>query len=386
MVTGNGKLGGYPVKLQPVVHLALIGTLAAAPGLAAAPQSIEDYDAVWNNFVNWYDDDSSRGVQSVQFSGRFQYEFATVDGDRGTHSEWNVRRLRVGVKTRFLEDWTFHAEAEFNPQEADPFYRRLTDFYLEWAPGDGMALTFGKHGVPFTMDGSTSSKELITIDRSNLANNMWFPEEYMPGVSLEGGFSNWQYHVGAFSGGARNREFGRFSGSVFTLASLGYDFREHLGVNQALVRGNYIHQTPDEDNTFTRQLRHVTSINFNFDAGRWGVREDVSMGMGYQGQSDLWGLMTMPFVNVTEKFQIVGRHTYLASEEANGVRLARYERSAVAGRGDRYNELYLGANYYFYGHKLKFQSGLTFGDMDDAANDGGAYNGVGATAGLRVSW
>ena len=31
-------------------------------------------------------------------------------------------------------------------------------------------------------------------------------------------------------------------------------------------------------------------------------------------------------------------------------------------------------NYYFYGHKLKLQTGVQFADMQDRANDGGAYS------------
>ena len=63
----------------------------------------------------------------------------------------------------------------------------------------------------------------------------------------------------------------------------------------------------------------------------------------------------------------------------------RYPRRTTLGH-DRYNELYLGVNYYFYGHKLKLQGGVTFADMRDSANDGGSYSGVAATTGLRVSW
>ena len=62
------------------------------------------------------------------------------------------------------------------------------------------------------------------------------------------------------------------------------------------------------------------------------------------------------------------------------------KRFSCEGRGDRFNELYLGVNYYFYGHKLKLQSGIQFGDMNDGPNDGGAYSGIAAAAGLRVSW
>ena len=343
------------------------------------------YDDIWR-FAEWHEAQDDPTVQSVLFSGRFQYEYAAVNGDHESHQEWNVRRFRLGVKSTFLNQFTLHTEAAFNPQETDPFYMRLTDFYLEWSRSEQMALTFGKQGVGFTMDGSTSSKELLTIDRSNLTNNMWFTREYMSGVSVSGELSNWIYQVGAYSAGEANREFGRFNGSYFGLVVIGYDFRDSLGVSEALLAGNYVYQNPDSDNSGTRQLQHVTSVNFRFEDNRWGFRADLSTGSGYLGQSDLWGVMAMPFFNVTRRFQVVGRHTYLRSENPNGVRLARYENRATSGRGDEYNEAYLGINYYFYGHKLKFQSGVQFGEMTDSANDGGAYSGVSLTAGLRVSW
>jgi phosphate-selective porin OprO/OprP len=357
-----------------------------AAGLTAAPASAQSvYDDIWR-FADWYENAENPVVQSVRFSGRFQYEFAAVEGEDASHDEWNVRRMRMGVKAVLFEDFTFHVEADLDPQERDPFYNKLTDFYLEWAASDAVALTFGKHGVPFTMDGATSSKELLTIDRSNLANNMWFPEEYVPGVSASGGWDNWVYHAGVFSAGAADRELGRFDGGVFTLASLGYDFGGDLGVARALVRGNYVYQEPDPDNSFTRPLHHVGSVNFDLDAGRWGLGADFSAAAGYLGQSDLWGVMMMPYFDLTPRLQVVGRHTHLRSEDPNGVRLARYESQAAPGRGDRYDELYLGVNYYFYGHKLKLQTGVNFADMDDAAGDGGAYSGIASTTGLRVSW
>jgi phosphate-selective porin OprO/OprP len=100
----------------------------------------------------------------------------------------------------------------------------------------------------------------------------------------------------------------------------------------------------------------------------------------------MWGLMAMPFFNATSKLQFVGRYTLLDSQNPNGVRIARYESGVVSGRGDQYNELYLGANYYFYGHKLKLQSGVQFADMRDSAGDGGDYSGVSSVTGLRISW
>ena len=221
---------------------------------------------------------------------------------------------------------------------------------------------------------------------SNLSNNIWFPQEYMPGISLSGRVAPWVYRAGIYSSGAMNRELGEFSGDYFSLVLLGYDFAKPLGVKEALLTGNYVYQHPDEENTFTRQLEHVASVHFKLETERWGLRADVSDAQGYLGQSDAWAAMAMPFFNVTRKLQAVGRYTYVGSEDANGVRFATYESRIVSGRGDDYNELYLGANYYFYGHRLKLQSGVQWADMKDRNDDGGEYSGVAWTTGLRVGW
>ena len=352
---------------------------------SAAHAQDSRFDRIWR-FARWYESESNPVVQQVLFSGRFHQDYAAVDADEGDLGEWNVRRLRLGPRIRFLNAYTLHAEMELNPQERDPVYVRFTDFYLQWRRNERLAVTIGKQSVPFTMDGTTSSRELLTIDRSNLSNNLWFPQEYLPGVSVSGRRAAWVYRAGLYSAGAQNREFGEFSGGAVGLGVIGYDFGKRLGVREALLSGNYVYQAPDRDNTFTRQLRHVASVNFRFDAGRWGVRADASTASGYLGQGDLWGVMAMPFVSATSKLQFVGRFTAVESDGENGVRLATYESGVVSGRGDSYSELYAGANYYFYGHKLKLQSGVQWADMDDLADDGGAYSGVSWITGLRIGW
>lgn len=383
-----------PVCL-PSIAAALVALLAASaaaqtpPARSASTQESEQppstYDRIWR-FSEWYRDSSNPVVQRVQFTGRFQHDFAGIDADQGEHDEWNVRRLRLGPRVTFFRHYLFHAEVELNPQERDPFYVRLTDLYVQWSRGSRLAVTVGKHSVPFTQEGATSSKELVTVDRSNLANNMWFPQEYAPGVSVSGRREPWIYRGGIYSAGAANRELGLFNGSVFTLAVVGYDFAKRLDLREAVVAGNYVYQHEDVDNTFTRRLDHIASIHLKVEDAGWGVRGDLTLASGYQGQSDLWGLMAMPYLNVTDKFQVVTRFTHVASDDPNGVLLATYENRVVSGRGDEYNEGYIGANYYFYGHKLKFQSGLQYADMNDRARDGGAYSGLAFTAGIRVGW
>ena len=365
----------------------MLGVPLPAWAQAAAPQKEPSaYDRIWTDFTEWYADDTNQVVQRVLLSGRFHYDFADINSDQGDHSEWNVRRLRIGPRITLFRKFTFHSEIELDPQRHDPFYVRFTDLYVQWTKNPQVVVTVGKQSVPFTLDGANSSRELLTIDRSNLSNNIWFPQEYIPGISLSGRRARWVYRGGVYSAGAANRELGEFNAGLFTLGALGFDFAPTLGVKEALLTGNYVYQHPDRDNTFTRQLEHIGSVNFRFEDRKWGVRADLSTAAGYLGQSGMWAFQGMPFVNVTDKFQVVGRYTLVESDSPNAIRLATYESRVVAGRGDEYNELYLGANYYFYGHKLKLQSGVQFADMNDPANDGGEYSGVAWTTGLRVGW
>ena len=205
-------------------------------------------------------------------------------------------------------------------------------------------------------------------------------------MSAAGELAPWTYHVGVYSSGDANREFGRFNGSFFTLVALGFDFARLLGVSSARLTGDYVYQKPDSANAFTRPLEHVVSVRFDLDAGGWSVRIDASGAAGYLGQSDLWGVTAMPFLDLSDRLQTVGRLTWIESRDPHGVRLTTYENRLADGRGDRYRELYLGANWYLYGHKLKLQTGLQLANMSDRAQDGGDYSGVSWTTGLRVSW
>lgn len=379
------------MKHLVVAALLALVSLPSSASAQGAPQKPAErppssYDKIWAKFTNWYDDKENPVVQRVIFTGRFQHDFAIVESDQGDHRESNIRRVRFGPRITLFRDYLVHAEVEVNPQEHEPFYMRLTDAYVSWQKHPKAIVTVGKQSVPFTQEGATSSRELITIDRSNLVNNIWFGQEYMPGVSVSGRAAPWNYRAGVYSSGAANREFGRFDGDMFTLGVLGYDFAKKLGVREAVLTGNYLYQHPDANNTFTRRFEHIASLHFRLEQPRWGVRTDVSKTEGYLGQRDLWAAMAMPYFNATDKLQFVTRYTIVTSDGVNGISLNTYENRVVRGLGDRYTEGYVGVNYLFYGHRLKLQSGIQFADMRDRADDGGAYSGTSWTTGVRVGW
>jgi phosphate-selective porin OprO/OprP len=376
---------GSLFELPAFAAVAAAFVTAAIPGSAVQAQSgTESFDQLWSRTRLYASSDTF--IRSVQLSGRFQVDQAYVDSGDEEHSETNLRRMRLGVKVAFLDHFRLHAEAEYDPQDGEPVYQRLTDTYVAWSPSDALELTVGKQGAAFTLDGMTSSKDLLTIDRSNLANNIWFTEEYIPGVTIAGELGKLSYNAGLFSSGAIDRGFGDSNGGEFFLGTVGYDFASQLGAKKAQLNFNYVDNEPHPDNGFTRPLEQILSVNFAFETERWGVRTDLSAAQGYLGQSDLLGFIVMPFYNLRNSNQLVLRYTYVDSDDPNGIRFGRYERELEKGRGDDYRELYAGINHYWYGHKLKLQSGLQYADMSDRAGDGGAFTGWSWTTGFRISW
>ena len=351
------------------------GAQPKAPSSERGPRLLE---RLWG-LRRLYVDEDATVVQELALSGRFHLDYAWIP--EANFNTWNVRRLRVGGKVRFLRTLILHAELDV-AQDDDPDFDRLTDGYIAWSRGAALEVTIGKQSAPFTMDGSTSSNRLLTIDRSNLANNLWFTEEYFPGVSIAGAPDRWVYRLGVYASG--NTSW--FNGSSFLLATIGYDLADVFEAEKALLAFDYVYNDLHRGQTFTRDLGQVYSLHLELSEGRWGARFDVSGALGGLEQSNLLGASVLSYYDFTEQFQAVARYTWVESSRDNGVRFSRYESRIVDGRGNVYHEAYIGLNYYVYGDRLKLQTGVDFADMRDAAGDGGAYRGWAWTTGLRVSW
>ena len=230
-------------------------------------------------------------------------------------------------------------------------------------------------------------RELLTIDRSNLANNIWFPQEYLPGVSLsQGRRAPWVYRAAIYSSGEVNREFGEFNGGVATLGVLGYDFAPKLGVQ----RGAADRQLRLSESG-SRQHVHATARAHRLDqlpirSSQNGARDRSLDGLRVPRPERHVGV---PGDAIRQRDrQIPGRRPLHVHRQRDPTASGWQPTKAASSRAAaiEYNELYLGANYYFYGHRLKLQTGLQWADMKDRANDGGAYSGVSWTTGLRVGW
>src|SRR6186713_2917381 len=131
------------------------------PKLTKAPEEKSWCETVWE-IPTLYKNPDNPFLQEVRFTGRFHGDVYHLDSDAGYDQDWIVRRWRAGMKIQFLKDFTAHVEVDFSPQQPTPLYTRLTDAYLAWKPMEAFKLTVGKHSAKFTLDGSTSSNELLT--------------------------------------------------------------------------------------------------------------------------------------------------------------------------------------------------------------------------------
>lgn len=371
--------------LVKLLAIAFLSTLCAANALAGESSALSRYDDLWRKVV-LYDNPEGGLLQRLALSGRAQGDYAWFDADEGDYDDLRWRRFRFGIDSRFARDWTLRLEGDFDLNNAPgDLYNRLTDAHLDWQPNPSTSLKVLKHSAGFTLDGFTSSKKLLTPERNNLTNNLWFTAEYFTGISLSGDKGKrWNYRAGLFASDG-DKEIGVTGASYFTLLSLGRDFTGDTGADRAILQIDYVYNDKDP-HADTRDFSQVVSLTGKWERGKWGVWGDLAYGDGYYDQEDVRGLVLMPFYSFTPRWQLVLRATRLDSDGDNGLRLNRYESSVVSGRGDEYREAFAGVNLFLYGHKLKWQNGLRYTSMEDAAGDGGEYRGWGLISGLRLSW
>lgn len=354
--------------------LATIGLFSISSFVTGQEASLDDY---WAN-TQLYQSDAF----SFTLSGRLHGNAVAIDESESDYEEMQWRRFRLGGKGHF-DGYSFKLEADFDLNDGAK-YKRITDAYVSWVTNEGTKIKVLKQSAGFTLDGATSSNKLKTLERSNIANNLWFTKEYFTGIKVSGRVNQQMtYQAGVYSSDGDD-EFGVGAG-VFGLMSMTYQVKESEFWETISYRVDYVFNEEDEAAN-TRDFSQVLSTSVKVKKGAWGVDSEFAAGRGYFEQSDLWGISTMPYLNLNEKIQLVARYTYMKSTEINGLRLNRYEAKAVDGQGDKYYELYTGVNYFINSNKLKLQLGAQYTDMQDKANDGGEFSGVSIVAGIRAYW
>ena len=362
------------------------GSVSIAEPAADKPASI--YDKLWS-LATVYKNPENPLIEEISFFGRAHTNWAAVESNKGDWSDWEERRLRAGVRVKFLNDFDLKVETRYIAQGRSA-YTGLTEASITWNADNAFRLTVGKQLPRFTLEGSISANELITVERSFLANTFWFGEEnFSTGISATGDIGNWHYYVATLSGES-NKDFGKLNAGFYTVASLGYDFASALHVDRALLQLDYIYNNGDSGNFVPKPFNHTVSLSFDGRSGRYGFQTNVVGASGLGKQPDAWGFILMPTYSLTPKLELVARYTYLDGNGPSAFRPQRRYENEVAGingtRGDGYQAGYLGLNYYIYGHKLKLQTGIEYSHMSDSTGGNGSFNAWSYISGFRFSF
>ena len=375
-------------KLTVLAHMCLFISLLQT--INAQEDQESTFDKIWDNVV-LYENDENSLISKFWLTGRLQGEYHSFENEVAPaidHDDYDWRRFRFGFKATLFGDITLHSEADLGLENRGrPLYNDLTDTYFSWSTENGMKFKLGKQSAPFTLDGSTSSKKLHTLERSKIAGNIWFGQEYFPGITVSGSKDEIDYFAGFYSNDNKPEFDGAFKHGQFGILSVGKDYAANFDLEKSYFRLDFMFQEDDgnvdvEDfNDWNAAYSFVTKWENN----DWYFWTDLSFADRKNG--DVWGLQLMPFYDITDKTQLIFCYTYLDSSGDNQLRASRWEDRLDRGqyRGDDLTEYFFGLNHFFYGHKLKWQNGLQYTQLDEA--DGSKeYEGWGFTTAFRISW
>ena len=370
-----------PIRKKSLIGLCIfIGSLINIfAGESKPTDPADSFLDLWN-IPQLYSDKDSNFINDLKLVGRYQWQYGDVDFDDGNYSDSEVRRFRLGTEAKILGgDWKVKGEINVD-DEFSPFYKSLEEAYIRYQGSDKFNVTIGRQKPAWSYEWSTSSRKILTFERSLLTNQL--SPKKTTGINLSGSLDNWSYSLGVYNGNI-DEEFGDFDDAgEFVIASLGYDYSESSSFDKAAWRFDILHNK-DEGNNAAKAYENSFSLSHSLSAGKIDLNADLIHASGYS--DDAYGIILLPTYDLSDKLQLVGRYTY-ANGDNDGLRAQkRYERKVPltdGGYGDSYQSFYLGLNYYLNDHKLKLMTGIEYADMD-GGSDGGDYDGLTLFSGFR---
>ena len=339
-----------------IAALPLLGamSLLAAPAVAVADTA--SFDKIWSHAV-LMGDRKAGDYPFIKLRGRYQGQYYGVDADDdGSADGAETRRLRLGLDTRFNKAMRLSFDLNLNTDGKEPFVDDFDFLAFDWKFAQDTKLSIGKlRRKPLTREDSISSNEILTVERSLAANSVSLGN--IGGVYVAHGMDSWDFGLGVLTGSLDDDlELPDGDGGMAYQLNVGRAINEN-----SEWRLDYLFNEGDPENDAIKDYRHTISLNSASQWGRIGLLTDLILAESLDNGGDLLGVVLLPAYKLTPQIALVARYTFLSSGDDDGVRLQkRYERAAdelTGDRGDEYHALYLGANYYVYGDKLKLMLG-----------------------------
>ena len=349
-------------------------------------------------------------LQELHFFGRFQWQAAYVMGSdtngygfSDDHTE--VRRFRLGMQAKFLK--YFKVKANVNlvddrtnlilpPTANDSVgwgYEDFDEAYISFNAAkafgisalDSLDVSYGRMKHTLSYEAHTSSKKLLTPERSAIANKVY--GSYRPtGLKIDASTGPWDFTTALYSTDRPSRfldnvDFiGGWNDGLAYYASVGYQATDELSFLWDFLYNDAEAKSGD-DSIFG--YKWASSLSAVYEQDQWGVIANLIYGDNgglnnlvarSSRKNDFWGVVIMPYYWLVEdKLQAVVRYQYAGSQNAQGIRInSRYLRrdhgpvanlnlaASGGGRGNEHHSIYAGLNYLICGHNLKLQAGVEY--------------------------
>jgi phosphate-selective porin len=313
------------------------------------------------------------GSAPIQLGGLIQAQ--TEGGDRGdsrftdANARAFLRRARLNVSGRFVEEFSFRAELELagSLSNATGLRTQLTDGYINWNRFDIANVRFGQFKTPFGFEQLYADPRLYTAERSMMSDRLTPGRQIglqLAGTTVDERFT---YAAGVFNGSGTNQNFNDndkfmaaarigavpFINRVFgqvTKLSIGANAFRTTDTNLALPSDFGVDSTPTtpaKDNLFLGR-RRAAGVDAQFELGPFelwseyvrGTFEPTSRVPLGRFRSDGWYAQAA-YTVIPDKLQLVER-------------LEVFDPSDAAA-GDATRSLVSGLNWYFKQHDLKLQ-------------------------------
>jgi phosphate-selective porin OprO/OprP len=316
---------------------------------------------------------SAPKAESIQLSGMLQTQGEAGDQGDSRFSDGNdrlyLRRARLGVGGRFLEEFNFRLEMELagSLTNTSAFRAQLTDAYANWNRYDSANVRVGQFKTPFGFEQLYPDPQLTFAERT-LASDRLTPGRQL-GVQVGG--ETWSerfnWSLGVFNGNGINQNFndddrfmqvGRVSLTPLSGRLFDQTVRWSVGADGFRSRDGSVALGPD----FGIDSTPTSAARDNLFAGdRRGVGYDSQLQFG---PLEAWGETLRVTFHPTDRLPLRRLRSSGWSGQLsafvipNKLQLAaRRERFDPNGNAsaDETRTTTLGANWYFRQHDVKLQ-------------------------------
>lgn len=358
----------------------------------------------------------SSKITDLKFSGRIQGQWDGIESDPTTATEdrnhFYFRRLFLGGHAKMGENWggdivlDFAASPNSEDGKADQVF--IEGASVWYKTGQGYRFDLGQKKVPFGLEETSSSAKMKTIERS--AVNRQFAETLKFNARHTGLFASGNFGASGLSASAaivnsgqnHNSKDSALNDGLYGYASNDFSYFGRISFKNEVDDLSYlfgveagVHQneaTKADNTTAWNIFTRIGKGPFEFEAEYMSGTADVAGGDHDHDGYSLQGCYTIDRENKGDweliyRFSTVqgkGSQDLVSAKEI--IRRTNFTKDSKGGPWemvDEFDQHYLGVNYLFNGHDIKFMLGYEMNDLTDTEENGGSQNIDGLRARLQ---